>query len=162
MYKPNNLENAPNNLNRNVSYCFMSYRSDVKISSWNVRGLNKLVKLKQVLGRIIQMKSKIVFLQETHLVKNYVNRIKTWWPGQLFSASFTSQARGVIILIHNSVPCQLKNEYIDPSGRFIILSGTIVSIHVNLVSVYVPNGDDPSFYQHLFFLLYQPSVDTTL
>lgn len=38
--------------------------SVINVSSWNVRGLNKIVKLKQVLGRIKQMKSTVCFLQE--------------------------------------------------------------------------------------------------
>lgn len=128
----------------------MTTRSKLKISSWNTRGLNKLVKLKQVLNRIKQMKANIIFLQETHLVENDINKVRSRWPGQVHSAFFSSHARGVIILIHKSIPFQLKNKYIDPSGRYIILNGTIVSTQVSLICVYAPNGDDPSFYQNLF------------
>lgn len=96
--------------------------SVINVSSWNVRGLNKIVKLKQVLGRIKQIKSTVCFLQDTHLVDEDVNKIRSRWPGQVFSSSFTTHARGVIILIHKSVPFDLKDKYLDPSGRFIILS----------------------------------------
>lgn len=96
------------------------------------------------------MKANIIFLQETHLVENDINKVRSRWPGQVHSAFFSSHARGVIILIHKSIPFQLKNKYIDPSGRYIILNGTIVSTQVSLICVYAPNGDDPSFYQNLF------------
>ncbi len=47
----------------------MINNAEINICSWNARGLNNLVKLKQVLGRLKQMKSKIIFLQETDLLK---------------------------------------------------------------------------------------------
>uniref|UniRef100_A0A0E9W8S8 Endonuclease/exonuclease/phosphatase domain-containing protein n=1 Tax=Anguilla anguilla TaxID=7936 RepID=A0A0E9W8S8_ANGAN len=40
----------------------MAGKSEIKITSWNVRGLNKLVKLKRVRGRIRLLKSQIIFL----------------------------------------------------------------------------------------------------
>lgn len=95
------------------------------------------------------MKANIIFLQQTHLAENDINRVKNRWPGQVHSGFFSSHARGVIILIHKSIPFQLKNKYIDPSGRYIILNGAIVSIQVSLICVWAPNGDDPSFYQNI-------------
>lgn len=131
----------------------MINNSEIKIGSWNVRGLNNLVKLKQVLGRLKQMKANIIFLQETHLLKDDVSRVTKRWPGQVFNASFTSRARGVMILIHKSIPFQLKQQYIDPLGRYIILNGTILTSHINLISIYAPNVDDPSFFQNFFFTI---------
>lgn len=131
----------------------MINNSEIKIGSWNVRGLNNLVKLKQVLGQLKQMKANIIFLQETHLLKDDVSRVTKRWPGQVFNASFTSRARGVMILIHKSIPFQLKQQYIDPLGRYIILNGTILTSHINLISIYAPNVDDPSFFQNFFFTI---------
>jgi len=88
------------------------------------------------------MKANIIFLQETHLVENYINRVKNKWPRQVHSAFFLSH---ILILIHKSIPFQLKNKYIDLAGN-----GTIVSTQVSLACVYAPNGDDPLFYQNLF------------
>ncbi len=99
------------------------------------------------------MKSNIIFIQETHLSKEDIKNGKKRWPGKIYSACFTSHARGVMILIHKSVPFLLKNKYVDPSGRYIILSGTIVSTQINLINVYGPNADKPSFYQDLFLSL---------
>ncbi len=72
--------------------------SDIQFTSWNVRGLNKTVKLKQMLNRIRQMKAKIAFFQETHLVPEDVVMVRKRWPGQVFSASFNSHSRGFLYL----------------------------------------------------------------
>lgn len=55
--------------------------------SWNVRGLGKLSKLKQVMHRIEQLKASIVFLQETHLLNSELIKIRRRWPGQVYAAS---------------------------------------------------------------------------
>lgn len=112
-----------------------------------------MVKLKQVLGRLKQMRSSIIFLQETHLLKEDTSRVTKRWPGQVFYASFTSRVRGVMILIHKSVPFQLKQQHTDPLGRYIVLNGTILTTQINLISIYAPNVDDPSFYQNFFLTI---------
>lgn len=131
----------------------MANNSEIKITSWNIRGLNNLVKLKQILGKLKQMKSSVVFLQETHLIKDDIGKVTKRWPGQVHYASFTSRARGVMILIHKSIPFQLKGQCIDPSGRYIILNGTILTTQINLINLYAPNEDDPNFYQNLFLTI---------
>lgn len=99
------------------------------------------------------MKSNIIFIQESHLTKKDMGRIQKRWPGQIYAACFNSHSRGVMILLNKSVPFHLNSKFIDPAGRYVILNGTINSILVNLVSVYAPNKDDPSFYQNLFLSL---------
>lgn len=123
------------------------------ITSWNVRGIRKLIKLKQVLNRIKYLKSKIVFLQESHLTRTDMQMLTKRWTGQVFHAPFTSHARGVVTLIHKSVPFQKTKLIIDPGGRFIIVQGNILSQKINLINIYGPNEDSPSFYNKLFLTL---------
>ena len=94
--------------------------SDLQFTPWNVRGLNKIVKLKQVMNRLWQLKAKIIVLQETHLTSEDVIRVRRRWPGQVFSASFSSNSRGVITLIHKSVPFKLIRVTEDGLGRYLI------------------------------------------
>ncbi len=89
--------------------------------SWNCRGLHTLSKIKQVMSRLKQQ-SKIVFLQETHVMPKYLCRIQNRWPGQVFAASISSQER-VITMIHKSIPFQMDGIIQDPSGRYLIVSG---------------------------------------
>ena len=81
---------------------------NITITSWNVRGIRKLIKLKQVLNRVKYLKSQIVFIQETHLTPTDEHMMNQRWKGQIFHTPFTSQARGVTILIHKSVPFKKK------------------------------------------------------
>lgn len=104
-----------------------------------VRGLNNLTKHKQVLNRIKQMKSNIVFIQETHLPREDIKNVNKKWPGKIYSTCFTHHARGFMILIHKSVLFQLKNKHIDPPGRYIILNGIIVATQINVINVYTCN-----------------------
>lgn len=50
-----------------------------------------------------------------------INKVKRRWPGELYSACFTSHARGLMILIHCSFPFQLLNTFIDPSRRYLMV-----------------------------------------
>lgn len=72
--------------------------SDLKLTSWNVRGLNKLTKLKQVMNRLKNLHSKIIFLQVTHITIAF--QVQRRWPGQAIHGTYNNYARGVLILIH--------------------------------------------------------------
>lgn len=123
---------------------------NIKATSWNVRGLRKLTKLKQVINRIKQLKSKIVFLQESHLTISDIKLVQNRWPGQVIYSSYNNYARGVLILIHRSIPFQTMKTIQDTAGRYVIIQGSILSLTLNLVSVYGPNEDNPKFFEDLF------------
>ena len=42
----------------------------IECISWNCRGPHKHIKMKQVMNSLKQLKAKIAFLQETHLLTN--------------------------------------------------------------------------------------------
>ena len=82
----------------------MTSNTEFKITSWNVRGLNHLSKLKQVLNRAKRLNSKILLLQESHLPRGDIHKIQKRWNGQVIAASYSSHARGVLTLIHTVHP----------------------------------------------------------
>lgn len=131
----------------------MSREVKLKITSWNCRGLNSITKLKQVMLRLQQLQCKIVFLQETHLRSEDIIRVRRRWPGQVFSASHSSHARGVIILIHKSIPFQMSEVKYDTVGRYVIIKGTLLSETLNLINVYGPNTDNAAFFTNLFLTI---------
>lgn len=118
--------------------------------SWNCRGLRKLVKIKQVINRIKQLKARLVFLQETHMLAHETIRVKRRWPGQVLSSPYTSNSRGVMIMIHKSIPFRIVKVINDPNGRFLIVQGNLLSTRLNLITVYGPNDDNADFYNNLF------------
>lgn len=109
--------------------------------------------MKQVLNRIKQIKSLVVYFQETHLLSDEVIKIKRRWPGQVISASYLSHIRGVMILIHKSVPFKVDNVIRDIGGRYLIVQGTLINEKINMIKIYAPNDDNPKFFENLFLLI---------
>lgn len=131
----------------------MSQGNNFNFVTWNCRGLQRLQKVKQVINRLKEMDSKVVFLQETHLLDDNLLKVRRRWRGEVYTAPFTSQSRGVMTLIHESIPFQIKNIIKDKKGRYLVLQGTLFSELLNLTNVYGPNNDDSNFYNDLFFIL---------
>ncbi|KAJ0022356.1 hypothetical protein NQD34_009846 [Periophthalmus magnuspinnatus] len=127
------------------------------IVSWNVKGLNHPMKRKKVFSHLKHLRSKIVFLQETHVRTSNLSLLLRW-SGQSFHSMFQAKARGVSILISQDIPFEPHNVLSDNNGRYIILSGKLYNILVVLVNVYVPNVDDAEFFKRLFSLL--PDLNT--
>lgn len=113
----------------------------------------KLAKIKQILSRVKQLKSLIVYLQETHLLSDEVIKIKRRWPGHVTSASYLSHTRGVMILIHKLIPLKVDNVIHDMGGRYLIVQGTLINEKINMIHVYAPNEDNPKFFENLFLLM---------
>lgn len=65
------------------------------------------------------------------------------------AASFTSQASGVMTLIHKSIPFQVSDIIKDKYGSYLIIQGSLLSVSLNLANIYGPNADEPSFYTDL-------------
>lgn len=131
----------------------MSSGLEIKFSSWNCRGLQILTKVKQVMGRLKDVQSKIIFLQETHLAVSEELSVKRRWRGAVYSAPFTTQARGVMTLVQGSIPLNVTKVILDKTGRFLIIQGTLFTECLNLVNIYAPNQDDPNFFSNLFLNL---------
>lgn len=104
------------------------------------------------MNRLKDLDASVIFLQETHTSENHV-KISRRWKGTVYAASFNSQARGVMTLIHSSVPFQVLNTIQDKFGRYLIIQGLLLSTNLNLVNVYGPNKDDPKFFTDLFLTL---------
>ena len=76
-----------------------------------------------------------------------------------FQSTFSAKAGGVGILIKKNIPFQHISTKTDPNGRFIIVTGTILTVHVTLLNLYAPNFDDPGFFRGIFRLI--PDLATT-
>uniref|UniRef100_A0A671ML84 Uncharacterized protein n=1 Tax=Sinocyclocheilus anshuiensis TaxID=1608454 RepID=A0A671ML84_9TELE len=71
--------------------------------------------------RINQLESSIVFLQETHLLKEELQKVQRRWSGQVLASCFSSHSRGVMVLIHKAVPFQVNKNITDKAGRYLIV-----------------------------------------
>ena len=62
----------------------------------------------------------------------------------------SSQKAGVCILFNNNFNLQIHKYFLDPKGRFIICDIVADGKSHTLANIYVPNEDDPSFFQSFF------------
>lgn len=128
----------------------MIMASSINIITWNVKGLNNPIKRKKVLTHLKNKNADIVFIQETHLKTSDSSRLKSGWEGQFFHSSFQKKARGTAILIHKRIPFTASSVLADPSGRYVIVIGTLFHLNVILSNIYAPNYDDPLFFSQVF------------
>ena len=116
------------------------------LMSWNVRGLNNVVKRKKVLTFIKSKRCDIVFMQETHLLLQESKKLCKDWVGFVGAACGSSNSRGVATLISKHLQFKCLKESKDDEGRILLILSEIQGNTVILANVYAPNVDDPSFF----------------
>lgn len=121
-----------------------------KLISFNVKGLNSNTKRRLLLTDLKAHGAEIVFLQETHFLKEgNFNFAKGLYP-TVYSASQDRKRAGVAILISHLCPIQVTNSILDPNGRYVILQTVYQGIPLILCNVYVPNVAQIGFLNTLF------------
>jgi exonuclease III len=86
--------------------------SDMKIDSWNIKGIGNPIKRKKMLSILKKNKVDGAFLQETHLSDTEHAKLKMDWVDQVYFSSYKSNSRGTAILINKAIPFNLgKNDY---------------------------------------------------
>lgn len=131
---------------------------DIRLISWNTKGLNKAVKIGKVLTQLRHLKGDVIFLQETHLETTNVQRIKRAWMSHVFHSKFSGKARGAAIIISKNTQFEPTKVIEDTNGRYVLVSGWLQSFPVILVSIYAPNWDNEQFFINLFAKI--PNSDT--
>lgn len=137
---------------------FVLGKDDMKIISWNVKGLNQANKRKSVLSHLQHLGVGIVFLQETHLLNRDQSKIHKEWVGQMFHSQFNCKGRGVAILIHKKIPFIVSNTILDPNGRYVMVVGELFQLRLVLVNIYGPNFDDDHFFKRMLSSI--PNLDS--
>lgn len=125
---------------------------EIKIISWNVRGINTPLKRGKINAHLRALKADICFLQETHIKKTAAKVLCPSWASHVYQSNFSTKSRGVAILIRKNVPFIHSQTITDQRGRYLIVNGTLNTTTVSFVNVYGPNFDDPIFFQNLFKL----------
>ena len=119
---------------------------DIKICSFNCRGLGDFQKRRDVLNYLRQSDCNIFLLQDIHCAPNKENSFRNTWGSEIKVASFSNNARGVAIL-SKSIDLTYKRTHIDTFGNYVIAHVRINdTIDVILGSIYGPNNDDPKFF----------------
>lgn len=123
--------------------------SNTKLITWNVKGINNVVKRRKVLSSLKKEGAHIALIQETHLSDLEHVKLRRDWVGQVFYSSFNSKSRGVAILLHKRLPFTLEKCIKDNEGRYVIISGFLYGERLILGCIYSPNTFEASFYSKL-------------
>ncbi len=99
----------------------------IKVGTWNIRGSNNVVKRKAVLNSLKRAKIQIAFLQETHLNDEEHRKYLREWIGLVYFSSYSSNTKGVIILIHEKLPFAVTDSYKDTDGRVVLVKAVFLS-----------------------------------
>lgn len=121
----------------------------ITIASLNVQGIGDSRKRKDVFGYIRDKKFNIYFLQDTHFTDKESKIIRSQWGYEAYFSNYSSQSRGVAILINNNFEFKLHSVEKDNAGNLLVVHCAIASIDMSLICVYGPNRDDPDFYNSL-------------
>lgn len=106
--------------------------------------------MKRIAHTINKMKAQIILLQETHLKTQEGPVLKLSRFTQQYAAAGSSKARGVAVLISDSVRFQCTDFYRDPRSRFVFIKGALEGQAYTIGLVYTPNADQLQFLEDMF------------
>uniref|UniRef100_A0A803JMS9 exodeoxyribonuclease III n=1 Tax=Xenopus tropicalis TaxID=8364 RepID=A0A803JMS9_XENTR len=121
--------------------------TNLKLVSWNVRGMNDKVKRAIILDHLKKLKADIMLLQETHLVGQRVRSLNRSWLGPVFHAEYSTYSRGVAILFRKTTAPKIEKIISDRYGRYIILKITVYTKTIILANIYSPPPGDLTILQ---------------
>jgi exonuclease III len=90
----------------------------VNILSVNCQGLGDIAKRKDVLNYLRNLNYNIYCLQDTHFSTELEREVRNQWGYQCYFSSFTTNSRGVAILINNNFDFRVIEEKILLSISF--------------------------------------------
>ena len=129
--------------------------SEIKLASFNCRGLGDFRKRKDVFAYLRSKDFNICLLQDVHCRKMGVPYFRNSWGTDVLVAPYTNNARGVAILSKN-IQISFTDTIIDDDGNFIITKATVQNTtEFCIVNIYGPNSDKPGFYEKIFEKLRQ-------
>ena len=116
-------------------------KHDLKIISFNVRGLNNVKKRVSIFKHLQKNQCDIAFLQETYSSVQDTNKWLQEWGGKGFFVHGTKHSRGVAVFFRKNLGIDVIDKILDSKGRFIILKIKSNEIHFNLINIYAPNKE---------------------
>lgn len=113
--------------------------------SHNVKGFKSPIKRRKAFDLYGHIGAKIILLQETHFsLSSHPKFFHRNFP-QSFYSLHSSKSRGATILLHASLPMEVKQIYKDKDSRFVMIKGVIHNREITIASVYAPNDAPASF-----------------
>ena len=123
---------------------------EISIFSQNCRGgLSVATKRRDLFQYVRSKKFNIICLQDTHINPKLDAFIKSEWGYEAYFSSYTTNSRGVMVLLNNTFEHKVNRVKQDRNGNFLILDLNIDGKNITLVTLYGPNEDNPKFYENI-------------
>ena len=135
--------------------------NNIVVLSANCQGLRTFEKRIDVLSYMKETGASIVCLQDTHLTEKEINSVKQIWP-DCYLHGFRNNSRGVAILFNNNFEYTIHDVNKDDNGNWLQLIITVGDIKINLITIYAPNQDKPTFFDSIRDLAEKGSTDYVL
>ncbi len=117
----------------------MGKTHDFSIGSLNVRGLGDKVKRRGVMDWARSQAFDIILLQECYSTCDVVNQWSKEWDGICIFSHGTNHSKGVMILLKPGFDMDIKCQFVDELGRYIVIKILIQGKPYVLVNLYAPN-----------------------
>ena len=114
---------------------------NIQLMSLNVRGIQTMKKRKDYFEWLDKFSKSIIMLQETHTSVLDENNYKNHWGHSTFFSHGTTNYRGVVTILPNSLGGTSKLFYSDLDGRILIVELSINDTLYYLVNIYAPSSN---------------------
>ena len=135
--------------------------ANLKLGSYNVKGLRDAKKRRKIFNHLNQRQLDIVCIQESHSQVKDEKLWKSEFGGQVFFSHGSNDSRGTMILIRKKAPIKIGSVESDNEGRLIIVEIFHEEKHFNVISMYAPNKDDAAFFIPSFKSILEFEQSTT-
>lgn len=134
----------------------------LKFYSHNIHGFNSPAKRSKVFHHLKSSCVDVVCLQETRFSSSSAPKYVSSHFPTFFQASAPEKQRGVLIAFRRNLLFSCSKEIADPTGRYLLLQGTLNGQNVTLVGYYAPNRFQHKFFSHLLKVVSQHSSGTLI
>ena len=114
---------------------------NIKINSFNVRGLAESSKRRTVFHWLKRFHDGITLLQETHSTIALEQKWQKEWDGEVIFSHGTANSKGVAIMFPKGLDYKIETSIIDDYGRYILLKVQFEYQNIILINVYAPTKD---------------------
>ena len=98
----------------------------------------------------LKRKADVICIQETHSDPETEYFWRNEFGGNACWSSYSTQARGVGILVKRNQELQVEKDFHDSQGRLVGIQFKLNEETFTLINVYAPNEDDPNFWIEVF------------
>ena len=142
-----------------VTTTMLNVGNSIRVLSTNCQGLRNIEKRIDVLSYFKEKNASIVCLQITHLIEDDIRAVKDVWNNEVYINGGKTNSRGVAILLNNNFAYEILPCSKDKNGNYLNLLIKLSSMTINLITLYGPNNDSPSFFEEINKLLENVSAD---